>query len=333
MSASTKKPAFPLDCANAGCAKALAGPVKFCPYCGASSQVAVTAVAAAPVSAPVSVPTPTPTVAAVVAPAPVREVTVERREVEPQPTPARIAPPPLPVAAGKPRNLARNAGLAAAVLFAVVGYAAYQMNAGKAQQAFEATLQAGRECLNASQFNCALEKADQALRTDSKDPRALNLLQQAQGGLDRQQREATAKRDDARMKALAAQQALDLAAAREKAQREQEQLAKVIPPPVEKIQAQAPPPPALPKPVPTARPAPPRPTPTAASPGLVGQQLSQARSALSRGDGNMARALANMVLSQDPNSRQAQIVLRQAEQLRNQSSFSKPKALGGVIIE
>ena len=70
----------------------------------------------------------------------------------------------------------------------------------------------------------------------------------------------------------------------------------------------------------------------AANAGLVGQQLTQARSALARRDGATARSLANRVLSQDPGNRQAQIILRQAEQLRAQS-FNTPKGLGGVIIE
>lgn len=72
------------------------------------------------------------------------------------------------------------------------------------------------------------------------------------------------------------------------------------------------------------------------NPGLVGQQLSQARNALARRDANAARALASAVLRQDPSNRQAQNILRQAEQLRSQrqgASFDTPKALGGVIIE
>ncbi|PWB29727.1 hypothetical protein DCO48_21785, partial [Pseudomonas sp. SDI] len=83
MSASAKKPAFPLNCANAGCAKALAGPVKFCPYCGASSQVVAT-------------PPPAPAVAAVVAPAPAPAAVV------PVAAPIVEAPPPAPVKPATP---------------------------------------------------------------------------------------------------------------------------------------------------------------------------------------------------------------------------------------
>ena len=39
--------------------------------------------------------------------------------------------------------------------------------------AFEAELAAGQGCLRSNQFNCALEKAESALRIESKDPRAI----------------------------------------------------------------------------------------------------------------------------------------------------------------
>lgn len=364
MSASAKKPAFPLNCANAGCAKTLAGPVKFCPYCGASSQVVAT-------------PPPAPVVAAVVAPAPASAAVVPPVAAPvvaaPAPAPAKPAAPapvapaaaapvtaPAPAPATKPRKRGRTLALAAAVLVAVGGYGAYQMKAGKALQQFEADLAAGQGCLRSGQFNCALDKAELALRSDSKDPRALSLLQRAQAGLERQQRdeqartqaaadllaleaarkaaaEQTRREQQAREQADREQQARAEQQAREKAAREQ--LAKQQAPrqqdPLDKAQklldeqsnrarqqlqqqraAQAA-----------------RPSNQAANAGLVGQQLSQARSALSQGNGNKARVLANMVLSQDPGNRQAQIILRQAEQLGAKSSFQTPKGLGGVMIE
>ncbi|PWB31566.1 hypothetical protein DCO48_16260, partial [Pseudomonas sp. SDI] len=260
-----------------------------------------------------------------------------------------------PAPAAKPRQRGRTLALAAAVLLAVGGYGAYQMNARKALQQFEADLAAGQGCLRSGQFNCALDKAELALRTDSKDPRAISLLQRAQAGLESQQRieqakvqaaalaeatkaaQAAAAEQTRREQAAREQQARDEQQAREQAAREQ--LAKQQTPrqqdPLDKaqqlldeqsnrtrqqLQQQ--------RPAQAARPG-----NQAANAGLVGQQLSQARSALSQGNGNKARVLANMVLSQDPGNRQAQIILRQAEQLGAKSSFQTPKGLGGVMIE
>ncbi|MGF6592713.1 hypothetical protein [Pseudomonas sp. 2835] len=345
MSASAKKPAFPLNCANGECGKALCGPVLFCPYCGASSQV----VASAPVAAPAAVAaavvaskTPTAPAPVVKAPEPPRQVTISNAEIER--AVAATAPPQAQVVAqvSKPRNVARQVALAIAVLVAVGGYAAYQMNARKALQQFEAELAAGQGCLRLNQYSCALEKAESALRIESKDPRAISLLQRAQAGLEGQQRDqqaqaqaaaaaaasAAATRKAAAEQAQREQQARELAAKEQQLRDEQTQLAKRQ----QQLEQQArSAPPVQPRVTPVARPVQ-RPAAPAANAGLVGQQLSQARSALARRDGATARSLANRVLSQDPGNRQAQIILRQAEQLRGQS-FNSPKGLGGVIIE
>ncbi|KJK15476.1 hypothetical protein LOY54_00505 [Pseudomonas sp. B21-032] len=344
MSASAKKPAFPLNCANGECGKALCGPVLFCPYCGASSQVVTSAPVAAPAAvaaAVVASETPTAPAPVAKAPEPPRQVTISSAEIER--AVAATAPPQAPVVAqvSKPRNVARQAALAIAVLVAVGGYAAYQMNARKALQQFEAELAAGQGCLRLNQYNCALEKAESALRIESKDPRAISLLQRAQAGLEGQQRDQQAQAQAAAAAASAAatrkaaaeqaqreQQARELAAKEQQLHDEQTQLAKRQ----QQLEQQArSAPPVQPRVAPVARPVQ-RPVAPAANAGLVGQQLSQARSALARRDGATARSLANRVLSQDPGNRQAQIILRQAEQLRGQS-FNTPKGLGGVIIE
>lgn len=364
MSASAKTPAFPLDCANSACAQPLQGPVKFCPYCGSSSQVlAAPPVSKAPVAAGVALATSAaPAVAAVAvqsAPAtaakprtPTPAVVVARAEPAGQPTPVIAAVTP------SPRRLGRKLALVGAVLVAIGGYGAYQMNARNALQQFEADLAAGQGCLRSSRFDCALENAERALRTDSKDPRALSLLQRAQAGLERQQRDQDAK---AQAAATASNRAAASKAANEQARKEREARAVVererqVQDQTAAKQAQA-----LQEllrdqaevnrkqqqqleqqrqaqrqvqQAPVTRPVS-HPTAATLNPGLVGQQLSQARSALARRDGNAARALANIVLRQDPSNRQAQNILRQAESLRGQQqpSFNTPKALGGVIIE
>ena len=343
MSASAKKPAFPLNCASAACAKALSGPVAFCPYCGASSQVVAAAPAApAPLamisSAPVAVATAVP--AAMIeaehetAPAPVADAPVVKAIPA---TPAPVAPP-----VAKSSNLGRKLALAAGVVVAVVGYGAYQASQRQSLQQFETELAAGQGCLRSSQFNCALEKAESALRIESKDPRAISLLQRAQAGLEGQQRDQQAKTQAAAAAASAAaarqaaaeqaqreQQARELAAKEQRLRDEQDQLAKRQ----QQLEQQARVvQPTQQRPVTTTRPPAQRSSAAAANAGLVGQQLTQARSALARRDGATARSLANRVLSQDPGNRQAQIILRQAEQLRGQS-FNTPKGLGGVIIE
>lgn len=345
MSASAKNPAFPLNCAISECARPLSGPVAFCPFCGTSSQGVASAPAAAPIVLPPVVTPPAPPVvvppAAAIPEAP-REVTVVPADIErTDATPVPLPTPPVPPAA-KPRNLGRKLALAAAVVAAVGGYGAYQASLRQSLQQFEAELAAGQGCLRSNQFNCALEKAESALRIESKDPRAISLLQRAQAGLEGQQRDQQAKTQAAAAAASAAaarqaaaeqaqreQQARDLAAKEQQVRDEQNQLAKRQ----QQLEQQARvPQPAAPRPVTTARPPAPRVNPTAATAGLVGQQLTQARSALARRDGATARSLANRVLSQDPGNRQAQIILRQAEQLRAQS-FNTPKGLGGVIIE
>lgn len=342
MSASAKKPAFPLDCANAACAKPLSGPVAFCPYCGASSQVVAPAPAA---PAPVAVASSVPVAVAAAVPAAVIEAVHSSTPPALASTPSVVAAPtaaaPVALPVAKPRNLARKLALAAAVVVAVGGYGAYQASKRQSLQQFEAELAAGQGCLRSNQFNCALEKAESALRIESKDPRAISLLQRAQAGLEGQQRDQQAKAQAAAAAASAAatrqaaaeqaqreQQARDLAAKEQHLRDEQAQLARRQ----QQLEQQArvPQPPQA-RPVTQARPPAPR-TAAAANAGLVGQQLTQARSALARRDGASARSLANMVLSQDPGNRQAQIILRQAEQLRGQS-FNTPKGLGGVIIE
>lgn len=342
MSASAKNPAFPLNCASSACNQPLSGPVAFCPYCGASSQV----VAAAPAApAPVAVVSAAPTAMPAAAPAPVIEPVHTLAPAGIVSTPV-VTPPPVPPAVqgapvAKSRNLGRKLALAAGVVVAVLGYGAYQASQRQSLQQFEAELAAGQACLRSSQFDCALEKAESALRIESKDPRAISLLQRAQAGLEGQQRDQQAKAQAAAAAASAAaarqaaaeraqreQQARELATKEQQLRDEQTQLAKRQ----QQLEQQARVvQPAQQRPLTTPRPPVQRPA-SAANAGLVGQQLSQARSALARRDGATARSLANSVLSQDPGNRQAQIILRQAEQLRAQS-FNTPKGLGGVIIE
>lgn len=335
MSASAKNPAFPLNCASSACNQPLSGPVAFCPYCGASSQV----VAAAPAApAPVVVVSAAPTAMPAAAPAPVIESVHTLAPAGIVSTPVVTPPPVPPVVQGAPvaksRNLGRKLALAAGVVVAVLGYGAYQASQRQSLQQFEAELAAGQACLRSSQFDCALEKAESALRIESKDPRAISLLQRAQAGLEGQQRDQQAKAQAAAARQAAAeraqreQQARELATKEQQLRDEQTQLAKRQ----QQLEQQARVvQPAQQRPLTTPRPPVQRPA-SAANAGLVGQQLSQARSALARRDGATARSLANSVLSQDPGNRQAQIILRQAEQLRAQS-FNTPKGLGGVIIE
>lgn len=335
MSASAKNPAFPLNCASSACNQPLSGPVAFCPYCGASSQV----VAAAPAApAPVVVVSAAPTAMPAAAPAPVIESVHTLAPAGIVSTPVVTPPPVPPIVQGAPvaksRNLGRKLALAAGVVVAVLGYGAYQASQRQSLQQFEAELAAGQACLRSSQFDCALEKAESALRIESKDPRAISLLQRAQAGLEGQQRDQQAKAQAAAARQAAAeraqreQQARELATKEQQLRDEQTQLAKRQ----QQLEQQARVvQPAQQRPLTTPRPPVQRPA-SAANAGLVGQQLSQARSALARRDGATARSLANSVLSQDPGNRQAQIILRQAEQLRAQS-FNTPKGLGGVIIE
>ncbi len=335
MSASAKNPAFPLNCASSACNQPLSGPVAFCPYCGASSQV----VAAAPAApAPVVVVSAAPTAMPAAAPAPVIESVHTLAPAGIVSTPVVTPPPVPPVVQGAPvaksRNLGRKLALAAGVVVAVLGYGAYQASKRQSLQQFEAELAAGQACLRSSQFDCALEKAESALRIESKDPRAISLLQRAQAGLEGQQRDQQAKAQAAAARQAAAeraqreQQARELATKEQQLRDEQTQLAKRQ----QQLEQQARVvQPAQQRPLTTPRPPVQRPA-SAANAGLVGQQLSQARSALARRDGATARSLANSVLSQDPGNRQAQIILRQAEQLRAQS-FNTPKGLGGVLIE
>lgn len=362
MSASSKMPAFPRDCANTACARPQYGPVAFCPYCGASSPVAAAPKASvAPAAGGVAVASPpavAPSIPMANASEP-RQVTVAGHQVERQPAPVHATPvvPVTAVAVARPGQHGRKLALVAAVLVALGGYGAYQMNARKALQQFEADLAAGQGCLRGNRFDCALENAERALGIDSKDPRAISLLQRAQAGLERQQREqdskaqaaaaATAKAAAARQ--AAADQARRAKQAQELAERERQALEQSHKQALalqellrdqaqmnrqqqqqreqhHQAQRQAA------QQAPAVRP-PPRPVAAASNPGLVGQQLSQARNALARRDGNAARVLANSVLRQDPSNRQAQNILRQAEQLRGQASFDRPKALGGVIIE
>lgn len=335
MSASAKNPAFPLNCASSACNQPLSGPVAFCPYCGASSQV----VAAAPAApAPVVVVSAAPTAMPAAAPAPVIESVHTLAPAGIVSTPVVTPPPVPPIVQGAPvaksRNLGRKLALAAGVVVAVLGYGAYQASQRQSLQQFEAELAAGQACLRSSQFDCALEKAESALRIESKDPRAISLLQRAQAGLEGQQRDQQAKAQAAAARQAAAeraqreQQARELATKEQQLRDEQTQLAKRQ----QQLEQQARVvQPAQQRPLTTPRPPVQRPA-SAANAGLVGQQLSQARSALARRDGATARSLANSVLSQDPGNRQAQIILRQAEQLRAQT-FNTPKGLGGVIIE
>ena len=92
MSASAKNPAFPLNCASSACNQPLSGPVAFCPYCGASSQV----VAAAPAApAPVVVVSAAPTPMPAAAPAPVIESVHTLAPAGIVSTPV-VTPPPVP---------------------------------------------------------------------------------------------------------------------------------------------------------------------------------------------------------------------------------------------
>lgn len=328
MSVSAKTAGFPATCANSACGKALCGPVKHCPFCGVAAVVAPTP-KAPPAVAPVV--KPAALVAKAETPAPALEFDIKQVEkppaAKPVPVPAAKAPAPErpPTANVQPlppsgRGM-KKVLLGVMVLGAVSSYWLYQTGARQTQQQFEQHVQAANDCLRSNQYSCALENAEQALQKDSKDPRAVSLLQRAQAGLEREQQAQQAQKA-AEAARLAAQEqakrdklAKDADREREQQQREldkrlQEQQ-KMLADKLREQQQQ--------NSLPTTRPVAPRQNNSGANPGVLGQSLEQAKRALGRKDYQSAIAVANVVLTMDPGNRQALNIIRQAEQQRTQA--------------
>ncbi|VVO15123.1 hypothetical protein [Pseudomonas fluorescens] len=332
MSVSVKSVEFPASCVNSACGKALYGPVKHCPFCG-SRLAQVAALAAKAVIAPTIDLKPAAPAAKVAAPVAAKKtaavVNFDLIEVEPLEPPAKPVPSPV-VESPKPKGTLKKILMGLVVLAVVVSYGLYQLGSRHTREQFEQNLLAGQNCLKNNRFDCALENAELALQKDSKEPRAVSLLQRAQAGLERQQQneeaqKAAAARQAANKKAqpekAAQEQAARDQAAREKEQRDLDQRMQLQ----EQLRAQQQQQQQQQQPeirTPTPRPSPPaRPIQgiSGANPGVVGQSLSQARSALARQDYQSAIAVANVVLTMDPGNRQARIIIRQAEQLRTQA--------------
>lgn len=335
MSVSAKTAEFPTSCANRACGKALYGPVKHCPFCG-SRPVQVAAVAAKASIAPTVDVKPAAAAPPVAAPVAAEKAAAvlnfDLKGVEQPEPPAKPVPSPTKTAAAppKPKGILKKVITGLVVVAVLASYALYQLGSRQTQKQFEQNLLAGQNCLKNNRFDCALENAELALQKDSKEPRAVSLLQRAQAALERQQQSeqaqkaATAARQAANEKAQS-EKAAQEQAARDQAAREQEQrdldqrmqrqqqlLQEQLRAQQQQTEIRTP----TPRPVAPARPIQGNPD---ANPGVVGQSLSQARSALARQDYQSAIAVANVVLTMDPGNRQAQIIIRQAEQLRTQA--------------
>lgn len=316
MSASVKAAEFPATCANSACGRALCGPVKHCPYCGVAAQPPISAKAPVAVAAkePASPPPVVepkaaalkfelPTAPAAVAPEPAAQAPAAPATA---PTPA-VAPP-----ADKPKGLLKKIVIGALVLALLAFYGMNQLGSRNSQRDLEQVLLAGQQCLRQSDYNCALDKAEQVLQKNSKDPAALSLLNRAKDGLKQVQRDKDLA-EQARLKEQERKAQQDAAdqrkRAEEQARREQEAKAAAQ---VQSIPAPAPQPST-----------PPRSTTRieqnngAAS--MVGRSLNEARKALIRRDYQSAITVARLVLNMDPGNREAQNIINQATRQQSQA--------------
>ncbi len=316
MSASVKAAEFPATCANSVCGLALCGPVKHCPYCGVAAQPPISAKAPVAVAAkePASPPPVVepkaaalkfelPTAPAAVAPEPAAQAPAAPAAA---PTPA-VAPP-----ADKPKGLLKKIVIGALVLALLAFYGMNQLGSRNSQRDLEQVLLAGQQCLRQSDYNCALDKAEQVLQKNSKDPAALSLLNRAKDGLKQVQRDKDLA-EQARLKEQERKAQQDAAdqrkRAEEQARREQEAKAAAQ---VQSIPAPAPQPST-----------PPRSTTRieqnngAAS--MVGRSLNEARKALIRRDYQSAITVARLVLNMDPGNREAQNIINQATRQQSQA--------------
>lgn len=309
MSASVKAAEFPATCANSACGRTLCGPVKHCPYCGVTVQPPISAKAPVAVAAkePASPPPVVePKAAALKFELPAAPAPAAPQPVAPAPTPP-VAPP-----ADKPKGLLKKIVIGALVLALLAFYGMNQLGSRNSQRDLEQVLLAGQQCLRQSDYNCALDKAEQVLQKNSKDPAALSLLNRAKDGLKQVQRDKDLA-DQARQKEQdrkAQQDAADQRKrAEEQARREQEAKAAAQ---VQSIPAPA-----------TQPSTPPRSTTRieqnngAAS--MVGRSLNEARKALIRRDYQSAITVARLVLNMDPGNREAQNIINQATRQQSQA--------------
>lgn len=316
MSASVKAAEFPATCANSACGRTLCGPVKHCPYCGVAVQPPISA--KAPVAVAAKEPASPPPVVEPKAAALKFELPAAPAPAAPQPVaPAPAAPaaaptPPVAPPADKPKGLLKKIVIGALVLALLAFYGMNQLGSRNSQRDLEQVLLAGQQCLRQSDYNCALDKAEQVLQKNSKDPAALSLLNRAKDGLKQVQRDKDLA-DQARQKEQdrkAQQDAADQRKrAEEQARREQEAKAAAQ---VQSI------------PVPAPQPSTPPHSTTrieqnngAAS--MVGRSLNEARKALIRRDYQSAITVARLVLNMDPGNREAQNIINQATRQQSQA--------------
>lgn len=316
MSASVKAAEFPATCANSACGRTLCGPVKHCPYCGVAVQPPISAKAPVAVAAkePASPPPVVePRAAALKFELPAAPAPAAPQPVAPAPAAPAAAPtPPVAPPADKPKGLLKKIVIGALVLALLAFYGMNQLGSRNSQRDLEQVLLAGQQCLRQSDYNCALDKAEQVLQKNSKDPAALSLLNRAKDGLKQVQRDKDLA-DQARQKEQdrkAQQDAADQRKrAEEQARREQEAKAAAQ---VQSIPAPA-----------TQPSTPPRSTTRieqnngAAS--MVGRSLNEARKALIRRDYQSAITVARLVLNMDPGNREAQNIINQATRQQSQA--------------
>lgn len=311
MSASVKAAEFPATCASSACGRTLCGPVKHCPYCGVAVQPPISA------KAPVAAKEPA-------SPPPVVEPKAAALKFELPATPAPATPPPAPAApaaaptppvappAEKPKGLLKKIVIGALVLALLAFYGMNQLGSRNSQRDLEQVLLAGQQCLRQSDYNCALDKAEQVLQKNSQDPAALSLLNRAKDGLKQVQRDKDLA-EQARLKEQERKAQQDAAdqrnRAEEQARREQEAKAAA--------QVQA-----IPAPAPQPS-TPPRSTTrieqTNGAASMVGRSLNEARKALIRRDYQSAITVARLVLNMDPGNREAQNIINQATRQQSQA--------------
>lgn len=201
MSETAKTLKYPAACSGTACGKLLAGPVHYCPFCGTAVQRAAPTLRVVP-------PVPVPPV--VSAPAGQDEqpdlsapaVAPQAIPISPEPTSATTAPH---VTATPPGRHKGKIALALAVLAGVASYGLYQVVGTHDQQQIERALATGKTCMANQDYRCAIENADDVLKNDRNEPRALSLKQQAQDELARAQKAADLQQ--ARLQAEAAQKA------------------------------------------------------------------------------------------------------------------------------
>lgn len=220
----------------------------------------------------------------------------------------------------KPKGLLKKLVIGALVLALLAFYGLNQLGSQKSQRDLEQVLLAGQQCLRQSDFNCALDKAEQVLQKNSNDPAALSLLNRAKDGLKQVQRNKELA-DQAKLKE---QERKAQREADDQRQRAEEQArrdeAKAAAQAQAQAQAQAA---AAPAPIPVPNNSP-RSATRVEQPGngaasMVGRSLNEARKALIRRDYQSAITVARLVLNMDPGNREAQNIINQATRQQSQA--------------